>query len=114
MDPNKSGAVAVVRIDGIGDAFEGMQRLIDRGQDCGCKVLSDATCSQETADGTERLGGALHDVVACCSMSVDVEKGRRQRRVFAASCGGVYRLDQPISDRDDRMIDGALRRDQAT
>ena len=77
---DRGGAGGV--IEEAGEARERAERVVDGGGDGGGEVSAGAARGEEAADGIERGGCGLHDVVVERAMDVDVEKGGGE------GCGG--------------------------
>jgi len=75
MDADGAGDAGVCGVvEELSEAGERAERRVDGGGDGGGQVTAGAVRGEEAADGVERGGCGLHDVVIGCSVDVDVEE----------------------------------------
>ncbi len=95
-------------LDGVREAFEGAEGVVDGGGDGGGEVVSGAAGGEEALDCAQFRGRGVHDVVAGGAVNVDVEEGGREDRFGADGWVGGDVGDQAGGVDGDRGVgDGA-------
>ncbi len=69
-------AVVFRTFHGLAQSLERLQRLAERRRDSGGAISGDAVLRQHPLDGRKAVVRAVHDVVACATVNVNVDEAR--------------------------------------